>query len=275
MKRISALKVFSCSAMTVARALIFGFVAAESFATMGLSVQADTAPLYQISTAELFDEDAEAIAPPPVARMTERHWMVALFELPLLALPLVVLFIHPVFRRFWGELKPWLRYSILAFFGCTIWFQATTLIQYNYPHRHEAFPFSRWSMFKGTRTSKANVELIDFSIHSKSGEVTVVNPSLLIRTPPVSAQHTKVSMLVRLLGGKDATSREFARYDLGYFCEALARSYESQTGKPVGTVSLSKRVVPWETPLAGVPPRGDPAHSVLVFRLNRNEGSAL
>ena len=158
---------------------------------------------------------------------------------------------------------------IAAFFACTVWFQATTFLQFDYPHRNEPFPFSRWSMFKGSRTDKRTIVLMDFTLETQSGRQTVVTPPYLIETPPVSVQHTKVMILTRMLTEKDPRRANFARHDLGYFCEGLARSHEDETGEAVTRVNIWRRTVPWGTPLSAIPDRGDQSKSTLLFALKR------
>ncbi|HEX2861019.1 MAG TPA: hypothetical protein VHN79_05245 [Lacunisphaera sp.] len=231
------------------------------------------APLFQVGLEELLDRSEDEIVKPPPREPKPRQLKMALIELPLLILPVCLFYFHPAIRPRWRQLPRGLHAALGLFFACTVWFQATTFIQFDYPNSNEPFPFTRWAMFGGSRIDKGDITLIDFCMEDAKGNRTVVRPPDLIETPAVSVQHTKVVFLAGMLLGPSASRREFARLDLGYFCEGLARSYQQETGETVHKVHVWRRKVGMYTPLSGIPARGDPAKSLLLFTLNRQPAS--
>src|ERR1039458_931838 len=71
-----------------------------------------------------------------------------------------------------GRRTKWITALVIGYFAFSALVQCFDFHQYDYPQRSEAFPFTRWAMFSGSRKSIPEASVYEFAGVTRSEEHT-------------------------------------------------------------------------------------------------------
>ena len=136
-------------------------------------------------------------------------------------------------------------YGIGFMFALEALAQTTTRHQYDYPQKHEPFPFTRWAMFAGVAGSMESGLVYDWRGITAAGALAPLNPAHLYLTPNAVVLFTKTHALGDQIPADGQPAEPSVIGALDAFAEGLLARYNVlHPAAPIVKVELWKRIIP-------------------------------
>lgn len=180
-------------------------------------------------------------------------------------------FYHPEVRRdflLMGTQMRWRSVAVVSFFAVASLAQCFTFNIYDYPSRHDFFPFARWAMFAEPNEQKSDprVYLYDLQGITAHGREVYLNPARLFFSPNAISLFSKTVALGDSTDRGTPERRAQSAQLLRYYMEGLKKRFEaSNPGEHLMQIALWRRTVMMKSgTVPPVPCRGP--DSVRVFK---------
>lgn len=181
-----------------------------------------------------------------------------------------VAFCHPDVRRdflFMGTQMRWSSVAVVSFFTVASLAQCFTFNIYDYPPRHDFFPFARWAMFAEPNAQKSDprIYLYDLQGITADGREVYLNPARLFFSPNAISLFSKTVALGDSADRGTPARRAQTAQLLRYYMEGLKKRFEaSHPGEGLVKIALWRRTVMMKSGVAPPAPFHGP-ESVSVF----------